>query len=425
MNKTTPSAWTKARAIDAFRNHVSAAKADFWTGLGIDFVPGRREGPYIWDLDGNTRLINLHTNGGTFNLGHRHPEIIRALTDALTCTDIGNGHLISRYRAELGETIARSMPEDLDVAVFGVSGGEAVDLAIKVARSATGKSGILSATGGYHGHTGLAMAAGDEKYRAPFGPTAPGFRQIAYNRIETLEAAMDSDTAAVLLETVPATLGMPMPEPGYLEAVQALCRDFGALLILDEVQTGLGRTGRLWGFEHFQVVPDMVVLGKGISGGIYPITATVLRKPLESVFRADPHIHVSTFGGAEAGCAVAMKVMALSSTPEFLAHVNRLATFFRQGVESLMVTHPALRSFRQLGLFMGLRMADDAAGALMCLSAYRNGLLMVYANNAPSVVQFLPPLTLTMDEAREVLDRLDRALGDTEDLRTSMQGKTP
>jgi acetylornithine/succinyldiaminopimelate/putrescine aminotransferase len=119
---TAPSEWTKDRAIAAFRDHVSAAKADFWLGLGIDFVPGRREGPYIWDMDGGKRLINLHTNGGTFNLGHRHPEIINTLIEGLTRADIGNGHLFSRYRAELGNAIADRMPEDLDVTVFGVSG---------------------------------------------------------------------------------------------------------------------------------------------------------------------------------------------------------------------------------------------------------------------------------------------------------------
>ena len=407
----------KAAIIDAFRRHVSAAKADFWVSIGLPFVPGRREGPWIWDIDGKKRLFNLHTNGGTYNLGHRHPDIIRALVDAAEETDIGNGHLMSRWRAQLGTAIAHLMPGDLKTTVFGVSGGEAVDLAIKVARAFTGKPGIVSARGGYHGHTGLAMAAGDEKYRAPFGPVSPGFTQVTFNDLDSLAAAVDGDTAAVLLETIPATLGMPMPDTGYLAGVRALCDSRGALLILDEVQTGLGRTGRLWGFSHFNVVPDMVVLGKGLSGGVYPITATVLSSRLESVFRADPHIHVSTFGGSEIGCQVAMKVLAISSRPAFLAHVRSIAEHINSGCRKLAAAHPSLVGLRQLGLFMGLKLADDTCGPLMSLAAYRHDLLMVYANNDQSVSQFLPPLVISMDQADWVIDRLDRALSDLDAMR--------
>ncbi|MFH1984072.1 MAG: aminotransferase class III-fold pyridoxal phosphate-dependent enzyme [Pseudomonadota bacterium] len=419
MTDTAPEPMSseKAAIIDGFRRHVSAAKADFWVSIGLPFVPGRREGPWLWDVDGAKRLFNLHTNGGTYNLGHRHPEIIRELVAAAGETDIGNGHLMSRPRAALAAAIAQSMPGDLDTTVFGVSGGEAIDLAIKVARAFTGKPGIISARGGYHGHTGLAMAAGDEKYRAPFGPAAPGFSQIPFNDIGALAAAVDNDTAAVLLETVPATLGMPIPDAGYLAGVRTLCDKHGTLLILDEVQTGLGRTGRLWGFTHFDVVPDMVVLGKGLSGGVYPITATVLRKKLESVFHADPHIHVSTFGGAEIGCRVAMKVLEMSSQPAFLAHVRSLAERIGNGCRKLAGAHPSLKGLRQLGLFMGLELADDSCGPLLSLAAYRHDLLMVYANNDRSVAQFLPPLIISLEQADWVLDRLGLALGDLDAMR--------
>lgn len=407
----------KKAVIEAFRNHVSAAKADFWVGLGLPFVPGRREGPWLWDMDGEKRLFNLHTNGGTYNLGHRHPEICQTLAAALAEADIGNGHLMSRYRAELGAAIARSMPGDLDTTVFGVSGGEAVDLAIKVARAFTGKETIVSAKGGYHGHTGLAMAAGDEKYRAPFGPPAPGFVQVPYNHIASLTRVVDEGTAAVLLETVPATLGMPIPDPKYLAGVRDCCNRNGALLILDEVQTGLGRTGRLWGFDHYDIQPDMVVLGKGLSGGIYPITATVLRKKLASVFAADPHIHVSTFGGAEIGCRVALKVLEISSSPDFLQRIRATASRFAEAVGPLTEKHPSLTGLRQLGLFMGLTFVDTDCGPLMSLAAYGRDLLMVYANNDRSVAQLLPPLTITEAETDWVIDRLDQALGDVDAMR--------
>jgi len=416
MAATMPSASSpeKQRIIDQFRRHVNSAKADFWEEVGIPLVLGRREGPYAWDVDGKKRVFNLHTNGGTYNLGHRNPEIIATLTDALQQSDIGNGHLISHSRARLGTRLAELMPGDLDYAVFGVGGGEAVDLAFKVARAYTGRSQILSARGGYHGHTGLAMAAGDEKYRAPFGPQPPGFKQVPFGDSTALAQALGSATAAVILETVPATLGMPLPPDGYLIAVRELCDRCGALLIMDEVQTGLGRTGKLWGFEHFDILPDMVILGKGLSGGIYPITATVLRAPLESVFHADPHIHVSTFGGAEPGCAVALKVLEISAEPAFLDHVNQLADRFRSRIARLTTKYDILDNLRQLGLFMGLKMKTADCGPLLSLAAYKHDLWLVYANNDKSVAQLLPPLVIDLDQVDWVVERLDRALEDVQ-----------
>lgn len=400
----------KLDAIEKFHNHVSSGKAAFFRQLNMEFVPGRREGPFLWDMDNEKRLFNLHTNGGTYNLGHSNPKIVNVLRAGLEEMDIGNGHLISKARADAAGLIADLMPGDLEYTVFGVGGGEAVDLAIKVARAYTGRTGIISAYGGYHGHTGLAMAAGDEKYRAPFGPQPAGFKQVPFADPDAIDEALDHDTAAVILETIPATLGMPIPGADYFKKIRAICDIKGALLIIDEVQTGLGRTGKLWAFEHFDVIPDMVVLGKGLSGGIYPITATVLRRPLESVFHADPHIHVSTFGGSELGCLVACKVLEISSAPDFLDRVNQLGTDFAQGVAGLRQRHTLLTGFRRLGLFMGLEMEDDSCGPLLSLAAYQHDLLMVYANNCKSVCQFLPPLTIDSAQVDYVISQLDKAL---------------
>lgn len=400
----------KEQAISAFHRHVSPGKADFYRSVGMDFVMGRRQGPFLWDMDGEKRLFNLHCNGGVFNLGHANPEIASVLTRAIAGLDIGNGHLMSAHRAGLAQQIAGLTPGDLDFTVFGVSGGEAVDLAIKVARAFTGRAGIVSASGGYHGHTGLAMAAGDPKYRDPFGPQLPGFTQAAFGDLAALEQAVNGETAAVILETVPATLGMVVPSKEYMQGVRGVCDRAGALLILDEVQTGLGRTGRLWAFEHFDVLPDIMVLAKGLSGGLYPITATVMRQPLSRVFDADPFIHISTFGGAELGCVVAQKVLEISSSPAFLEHVNALAEKFEIGIGQLAARHPVLVGLNQLGLFMGLRFCDEALGPLMSLAAYQNDLLMVYANNDKRVCQLLPPLVMELGQADWVLERLDLAL---------------
>lgn len=403
----------KTEIVSGFRSHVSSGKADFFESVGIDFVFGKREGPFVWDAVSGKRLINCHCNGGVFNLGHRHPEIIATLKQSLDELDIGNHHLISEARAELGARLAALMPGDITYTVFGVGGGEAIDLAIKLARGYTGRLKIISAGGGYHGHTGLALATGDAQYREPFGPNPDGFVQVPFNDPEALEAALDENTAAVIYETIPATFGIPIPAEDFFARVRQACDRSGALLILDEVQTGLGRTGRLWGIDHFGVVPDIMVIGKGLSGGIFPMTATCFRGALEAFFHDHPFIHVSTFGGAEVGCPVAAKVLELSSRQSFLRNIADLADVFDQGFRRLQTKHPEiLVGLRQLGLMMGIEMVNEHCGPILSKTLYDNGVLSVYANNDTRVSQLLPPLIIDTDLAGEILDRIDRGLAD-------------
>ncbi|MFZ5569007.1 MAG: aspartate aminotransferase family protein [Thermodesulfobacteriota bacterium] len=402
---------TKKNIIERFRKHVSSGKADFFESVGIDFVFGRREGPYVWDAISGNRLINCHCNGGVFNLGHRNPVVIETLRQSLEELDIGNHHLISESRAALGSALAELMPGDIAYTVFGVGGGEAIDLAIKLARGFTRRQTIVSAGGGYHGHTGLALSTGDEQYRSPFGPNPPGFIQVPFNDREALEGLVNSDTAAVIFETVPATLGIPIPGTDYFPFVRDLCDQTGALFIIDEVQTGLGRTGRLWGIEHYNVVPDIMVIGKGLSGGIYPMSATCFRPEFESFFHDHPFIHVSTFGGAEVGCPVALKVLQLSSQPHFLERVNELSEVFRGRFEELREKHPEiLVGLRQLGLMMGIEMINEHCGPILSKTLFDNGILSVYANNDTRISQLLPPLIIDRVLAEEIIERVDNGL---------------
>jgi len=408
----------KLNAIDKYKKFISSEKVNFFKKYGMDFVMGNRKGSYIHDLDAKKELINLHCNGGVFNLGHRNTEIIDVLIKSLENLDIGNHHLLSRERAELAAMLSDLMPGDLNYTVFGVSGGEAIDLALKVARGYTNRTNIISAKGGYHGHTGLALAAGDAKYREPFKSSIPGFRQVPFNDLEALKDVADKNTAAIILETIPATLGIKIPDKKYIQDVRRLCDEYKIMLIMDEVQTGLGRTGKLWAFEYFDIIPDIVVLGKGLSGGIYPISATVIREPLESVFHKDPFIHISTFGGSELGCLVAKRVLEISSSSNFLNNVNIIAEQFNQGFEKLMDNHKGfLIRLRQMGLMMGIEMKDELCGPVLTKTAYDHGLLMVYANNDQSVCQCLPPLTITIEEVDIVLEKLDKALKSARKLR--------
>lgn len=395
----------RAATFAAFAEHVNRGKVSTFERYQIDVVMGARAGSTFVDAFDGRRFYNCHCNGGVFNLGHRNEAVIAAVQAALGHVDIGNHHLVSGRRARLAARLSATTGGRLSGVVFGVSGGEAADLAIKVARAHTGRQTILSATGGYHGHTGLALAAGDPAYRAAFGPNLPAFRQLPFGDLAAMEAAIDDTTAAVILETIPATLGMPLPPPGYLAALGRLCRARGALLILDEVQTGLGRTGALWAHTREEVEPDMLVVGKGLSGGIYPITATLMRPELHRFFDAHPFIHVSTFGGAELGCAAAEAVLDLTLAPGFLARVEAVGERFAAGL------HGAPFELRRRGLFMGLKFAAEGAGPVATRALFDRGIFALYANNDTSVLQLLPPLTITDDEVEAILSILRGVFG--------------
>ena len=390
--------------LAAFAAHVSSGKARTFVEAGANVTIGERAGAAFHDAFSGARFWNCHSNGGVFNLGHRNPRVLAAVREALDSLDVGNHHLVSGHRARLAERLAATTGGFLPGVVFGVSGGEAVDLAIKVVRWGTRRQKIVSALGGYHGHTGLALAAGDARFRDRFGPNLPGFEQVPFADSSAMERAIGDDTAAVILEPIPATLGMPIAPESYFPEVARLCRERGAKLILDEVQTGLGRTGRLWCFEHLGVVPDVLVAGKGLSGGIYPITATLMTRELHALFDEEPFIHVSTFGGAEPGCHAALAVLDVVEEPAFLPRVRELAATFREGFAG------ASFELRQLGLMMGLALEGESAGYIAAKLLFEAGVFALPAANDTSVLQFLPPLVLSDGDARDVIARVRRAL---------------
>ncbi len=396
---------SRAATFEAFAGHVSRGKVSAYRQHGFDAVMGRRDGVYFSDAFDERRWFNCHGNGGVFNLGHRHPRVVAAVRDALDSLDIGNHHLVSGYRATLAARLAATTGGRLEGVVFGIGGGEAIDLAIKVVRADTRRQKIVSVVGGYHGHTGLALAAGDPAYRDPFGPNLPDFAQVPFDDLDAMDRIVDDGTAAVVLEPIPATLGMPIPSDGYLAGVERLCRERGARLVVDEVQTGLGRTGALWCYQHDGLAPDVLVTGKGLSGGIYPITATLMTRELHAFFDDHPFVHVSTFGGAELGCVAALTVLDIVEEPGFLEQVRALGERFAAGFAGLPF------QVRRRGLFMGFKFPAAGAGMVAAKMLFDAGIFAVYANNDTSVLQFLPPLIVSEAETDELIVRVRRVFG--------------
>jgi putrescine aminotransferase len=368
-------------------------------------VVGERQGARFRDAYDGRWYWNCHCNGGVFNLGHRHPRVVGALREALDHLDVGNHHLISGWRARLAERLAESTGGLLPYAVFTPSGSEAVDLALRLARAVTGRERIVSALGSYHGLAGLGWAAGDPRWVEPFGFGPPGFEHVPFNDLEAMRTAVDERTAGVILESIPATLGFPPPAPGYLAGVAEAARERGALLIADEVQTGLGRTGTPWYFQQEGIEPDIVITGKGLGGGLYPVSAALLRPELEAFFDDNPFAYISTFGGAELGCAVALAVCDEVLEPAFLTRVAELGQRFETGFGGLPL------ELRRRGMTMGLRFDEPQGGMLAAKRLIDAGVFAVYAEHDHRVTQFKPPLVVTDDEADEIIGAVRGALG--------------
>ena len=384
------------QAAAAFAAHVNRGKARALEAIGVEVVMGEREGPRFRDAYTGRWYWNCHCNGGVFNLGHRHPAVVAAVREGLDHLDVGNHHLVSGWRARLAEQLAESTGGRLPYSVFTPSGTESVDLALRLARATTGRPKLIAAQGGYHGLSGFALAASDPRWFEPFGPAPSGFAHVPFNDAAAMRDQIDSETAAVILEPIPATLGFPPPAPGYLRDVADAARAAGALVIFDEVQTGLGRTGTNWYFEQEDVEPDMLITGKALGGGIYPISALLLREDLETFFDDHPFAYVSTFGGAEIGCVAASTVLDEISAPGFLERVEQLGARFEHAFAGMPF------ELRRFGLTMALKFDHEQGGVLAAKRLIDAGVFAVYAEHDHSVTQFKPPLIVTEPDVDEI-----------------------
>jgi acetylornithine/succinyldiaminopimelate/putrescine aminotransferase len=401
---------TTAEAFEAIARHLSPHKAEAFRALGIDLVQDRREGVRVWGLDGSD-YINCRSSGGVFNFGHHPRFAVEALAAAVREHDMGDWLLPSLRRAEGAAALARLLPEPLRYSFFTASGAEAVEVACKLARSVSGRSELVCAEHGYHGHVGFSLAMDDPHLSDRYRPLTPGIVRVPFGDPAALERAIGETTAAVIMETIPATGGYLVPPEGYFAEMRRLCDERGALLILDEVQAGLGRTGRLWAFEHFGVVPDVLVTGKGTSAGVYPIAACCFGERVEAHFAVEPFFHPSSFAGSELGARVVEAAVERYEDPRLLSHVEAMGTRLRAGLEALVERYPdRLVEVRGLGLMLALETRSDALGFELTKHCFRHGLLAIFAFNRQSALQVMPPLTIAPAEVDEVLERLDAAV---------------
>lgn len=365
------------------------------------------EGSWLIEQDGR-RFLDLGSGIAVNALGHAHPKLIAALTEQAGKV----WHLSNLYEIPQQQALADKLVETTfaDTVFFTNSGTEACELAVKMARKYHYEKGapdrveILTFHGAFHGRSSAAIAAvNTEKMVKGFGPMLPGFRQLPFGDLEAVKAAMSDRTAAVMIEPVQGEGGINVASDEFLKALRKLCDETGTLLILDEVQCGVGRTGRLFAHEWAGITPDIMMVAKGIGGG-FPLGAVLATENAASGMTAGTH--GSTYGGNPLGCAVGLAVMETVSDPEFLAEVNRKASLFRQKLEGLIATHPGVfEEVRGQGLMLGLKCVKPNTDVVK--AGYGAEVITVPA--ADNVIRLLPPLTITDDEISEAILRLDRA----------------
>ena len=355
----------------------------------------RGQGASLWDSEGN-EYIDCAAGHGVANLGHAHPKVAAAIAEQSTQLVTLFETYYNDKRAALMEKICALVP-GLERVFFCNSGTEAVEAALKFARVSTGRINFIAAMRGFHGRTmGALSATYNKKYKEAFEPLVPGFSHVPYNNVAALEEAVTEQVAAVILEAVQGEGGVYPADPAYLQAARRICTERGALLIIDEIQAGLGRTGKMFAFQHSGITPDMVCVAKSLAGGL-PIGAVLFG---DSVKNLAPGLHGSTFGGNPLACAAGLAALTAIEEEDLPGQAAAKGAYLMEALKS--IESPLIREVRGLGLMVGIELKQKVAPYLQALQDRH----IIALNAGLTTIRLLPPLVIT----REQLDRVVAAL---------------
>ncbi len=360
----------------------------------------RGEGARVWDADGR-EYIDCVGGHGVANVGHANPAVIRAVTEQVQRLVICPNGFYNDQRAQLLAELTRIGPSGLERAFLCNSGTEAVEAAFKFARLATCRTKVVAAMRGFHGRTFGALSATWRKgYRQPFEPLVPGFEFVPYNRLERMQQAVDEETAAVILEVVQGEGGVNPGDGEYLRGVQSLCRERGTLFIVDEVQTGFGRTGRMFASLHYDLQPDLMCVAKAIAGGL-PMGAVLIGSRMGGLPKK---VHGSTFGGNPLACAAALATIRYIEAEHLPQRAAELGARLLAGLKG--ISSPRIRQVRGLGLMVGVELKGKSGPYLAALA--ERGVLALAAG--ATVMRFLPPLVISAEDVDTVVERVAAVL---------------
>jgi putrescine aminotransferase len=407
-----------AQVLADFSAHVNPALAQVLQFIGFTSTESHALGCIVTDSTGR-RFLDCLGGYGTMSVGHSHPKIIETAKNQLDKMAFSSRVLFNAPQAALAKKLAEIAPGDLQFAFFCNSGAEAAEAAIKFARITTGRKKLVSAVGAYHGKTmGALSVSGRDKYKTPFGPLVTDVQNVPFNDIEALELAVDNDTAAVLLEPIQGEGGIYVATNEYLQAARRICDEKGALLVMDEVQAGLGRTGKMWGCDHAGVAPDMMLLAKALSGGAIPIGAVLGTPKVWEFWNDAPLIHSSTFGGNPLACAVGLATLEIIEDENLVERAGRAGDIFLSKLRAIQQRHPhIIKDVRGRGLMIGIEFPhEDITSLVLAGLAQRDVLVVPYTFNNPTVTRFEPPLNISDEEIEWAVTAFEAAVEQTAEL---------
>lgn len=420
-------AWITNETVTGFRENVNAGFLDYrksvtkggqfasveWKDAGLNcFV----------DVNGK-EYIDCLGGFGIYNVGHSNPKVIKAVQDQMARQPLHSQDLLDPLRAMLAKTLAMLTPGDLKYSFFGNSGTESVEAALKMAKiyhSEEGRSTFIATTRAFHGKS-LGALSGTAKgvFRKPFMPLVNGFRHVAFGDIDMMRKTMQAcqmvgeDVAAVLLEPIQGEGGVILPPDDYLANVRQLCDDFGALLIFDEVQTGMGRTGKMFCAEHYGVVPDIITLAKAFGGGVMPASATVATEKVFSKLFDNPFLHTTTFGGNPLACAAALATINVLIEDNLPERAAEMGEYMMKGLREAAASHgDKVLEVRGKGLLIGIEFVNDEIGYEVAKGFFDNGVLTAGTLINAKTIRIEPPLTIEKEQCDKVCATFAKVLED-------------
>jgi putrescine aminotransferase len=402
--------------VEKYARYLNPSLANLLKFMGFGTVPEFSRGVTLTDVAGEEWLDFLG-GLGVFSLGHSHPKVVAAVREQLEQLPLTIPIFLNRRQADLAELLAEVLPGRLQYSFFCSSGTEAVEGALKLARVVTGRTEIVSAERAYHGKTlGSLSASGRDLYKKPFEPLLAGFHQVPFGEIAAMEQAISERTAAVILEPIQGEGGVIVPPEDYLPRVAGLCRERGALFIADEVQTGFGRTGKMFAVEHYGVEPDIMCLAKAIGGGVMPLGAFCGTPEVWEPFRPKPWLHTSTFGspgGNPLACAAGLAAVRVIREERLPERTAELGEYFLSRLQAIREEFPtAIREVRGKGLLIGLEFFEEDVAGLAIAGMARRRVIVAYYLSNPQVFRFEPPLIVTREQIDRAVDAFHESVSE-------------
>jgi putrescine aminotransferase len=395
-----------AEVFENYKNYVNPPLARVMKISGSP-VEVRAGGSTIWDAAGKSYL-DFAGGYGVFTLGHSHPRVVAAVRAQLELMSLSGKTMFNVLLGRAAKRLAELAPGDLQISFWCNSGTEAIEGAIKLARAATGRTKIVSTINAFHGKTmGALSVSGREAFQTPFQPLLEGFARVPYGELAGLDEALQ-DAAAFIVEPVQGEGGVNVPPDGYLRAVRDSCDRAGALFVADEVQTGFGRCGYRFGVDREGVVPDVMTLAKGLSGGVIPVGAFISRPDIwNRAFGKAPLVHTSTFGGSELACAAALAAMDVLEEDRLVDNARERGAQLVAGARTIAAEFPeVIREVRGLGLLVGVELTSEGYGGWIIPEMLKAGVTAAWTLNLQRVIRLEPPLIVTEDEVDRALAAL-------------------